>query len=104
MTKICPECKKENDDEAEFCKNCGINLVEHKNYASPPKRRISKTLIISAAVFIIFFAWSFHDFIYLPKYSNTNILSSAMSSVLVGLFFSLPTYVIGYLIRRFTSK
>ena len=26
MSIICPECKKENDDGAEFCKNCGKEI------------------------------------------------------------------------------
>lgn len=59
MSIICPECKKENENGAEFCKNCGINLTEHENISPAPERRISKTLIISAAVFIIFFCMVF---------------------------------------------
>ena len=104
MSIICPECKKENDDGAEFCKNCGINLTERENISPAPERRISKTLIISAAVFILFFAWSFSDFITHPKYSHMNVFSSLMASTFVGLFVFVPTYAIGYMIRRFKSK
>lgn len=26
---LCPKCKTENSDEAEFCTNCGARLVKH---------------------------------------------------------------------------
>ena len=28
MTRICPECQTENDDNREFCRECGVNLVD----------------------------------------------------------------------------
>ena len=36
MTKICPECKTENMDSAEFCQNCGAELPKF-TYNVPPK-------------------------------------------------------------------
>lgn len=104
MSIICPECKKENDDGAEFCKNCGVNLVDVNNESPAPKKRISKTMIITIAVFVIFFAWSFHDFIFLPKYNNLNVFSAALASTFVGLFFSVPTFIIGIIIRKVIGK
>ena len=26
MTKICPQCKMENEDNAKFCRKCGVNM------------------------------------------------------------------------------
>lgn len=36
MTKICPNCKTENIDSAEFCQNCGTELPKF-SYNVPPK-------------------------------------------------------------------
>ncbi|EKQ50789.1 MAG: hypothetical protein B655_2304 [Methanobacterium sp. Maddingley MBC34] len=36
MTKICPNCKTENMDSAEFCQNCGTELPKF-SYNVPPK-------------------------------------------------------------------
>ncbi|MBI4813708.1 MAG: zinc-ribbon domain-containing protein, partial [Methanobacterium sp.] len=36
MTKICPNCKTENIDSADFCQNCGAELPKF-TYNLPPK-------------------------------------------------------------------
>ena len=36
MSKICPNCKFENSDEAEFCQNCG-NKIKRFLSINPPK-------------------------------------------------------------------
>ncbi|MBI5458963.1 zinc-ribbon domain-containing protein [Methanobacterium sp.] len=35
MTKICPNCKTENIDSADFCQNCGAELPKF-TYNVPP--------------------------------------------------------------------
>ena len=104
MTRICSQCQTANDDESEFCKNCGVNLIQVKTDSTAPKRRISKTLIISSAVFVIFFAWSFHDFIFLPKYNYLNIFSAIMASTFIGLIVSVPVFIVGFIIRKIIGK
>ena len=104
MTRICSQCQTANDDESEFCKNCGVNLIQVKTDSTAPKRRISKTLIISTAVFVIFFAWSFHDFIFLPKYNYLNIFSAIMASTFIGLIVSVPVFIVGFIIRKIIGK
>ena len=37
MTKICPKCKTENSDNADFCQNCGTELTSLKGSVNPNK-------------------------------------------------------------------
>lgn len=104
MTKICSECQTVNDDGAEFCKNCGVNLIDIKSESSAVKRRISKTAAITVIVFIVFFAWSFHDFITLPKYGYLGVGQALLSSTFVGIFVSVPVFIVGFIIRKIITK
>jgi rRNA maturation endonuclease Nob1 len=37
MTKVCPNCKIENPDKAEFCQDCGSDLNESTNTVNADK-------------------------------------------------------------------
>lgn len=104
MTKICSECQTVNDDESEFCKKCGVTLTDIKPEPSTQKRRITKTAVISGIVFILLFSWSLYDFLTLPKYSYLGPGTAMFTSTCIGLICAVPTYIVGWLIRRFTSK
>ena len=41
ITKVCPNCEKENLDEAGFCQNCGEKLIESDNV--PQKNKKSRS-------------------------------------------------------------
>ena len=56
--------------------------------------RISKTKVITIIVFIIFFAWSFPDFL------NDGLLSALFTAILVGLIMAIPTFVVGWIIGK----
>lgn len=60
--------------------------------------RISKTKVITIIVFIIFFAWSFPDFL------NNGLLSALFSAILVGLTLAIPTFVVGWIIGKLLNK
>ena len=38
MSKICPDCKTENTDNAGFCQNCGKKLNEITNTKKPEEK------------------------------------------------------------------
>ena len=60
--------------------------------------RISKTKVITIIVFIIFFAWSFPDFL------NDGLLSALITAILVGLIMAIPTFVVGWVIGKLLNK
>ena len=117
MAKLCRECKTLNDDEAEYCKNCGINLTEHNNektglmdnetfqvlfcwkddYTS--EFRLGKTKIAFWIVFFLAFTYDliFNIFIYDVE---LNIILSFFIAILSALIFSVPVFAIGYIIHR----
>lgn len=60
--------------------------------------RISKTKVITIIVFIIFFAWSFPDFL------NDGLLSALFTAILVGLIMAIPTFIVGWIIGKILNK
>lgn len=66
--------------------------------------RISKTKVISILVFIIFFIWPLHDFLFDPRYSYLGIGSAVLAAIFIGLIFSVPTFIIGFIISKIIGK
>lgn len=114
--KICPECGEENLDQAKFCRNCGGSLVE-KPVEKPrivvqnkPKRslaqkifykvdkhtgkvRIAKARSVSIVVFVAIFIMAvIYDMAFDP------IWMVLIVSVIVGLMYAVPVYVIGFIV------
>lgn len=61
MTRICPNCNFENQDDYDFCAKCGTPLIEGvqpKNfivYAAQP--RLNKKALIVSYIITIFLSW-----------------------------------------------
>ncbi|AMD17464.1 hypothetical protein TL18_05180 [Methanobrevibacter sp. YE315] len=117
--KFCRECGCENLDEARFCKNCGfefsslppienkpngdVKVVANQNRDSIISKlfyktdkytgelRFAKAKSISIAVFVIMF------FVEVGiVWSQGSIILILLSSIIFGLIFAVPTYIIGY--------
>ena len=73
------------------------NLI-YKHDDATSTNRISKTKVITIAVFIIFFIWSFPDFL------KNGIFSAILSSILVGLIFAIPTFIVGFIIGKIINS
>ena len=119
--KFCRECGCENLDEAQFCKNCGlefnslsanenkqnneVNVVvnENKNsivtklFYKPDKStgqmRIAKSKSISIAVFVLMFIFGMA-----VNLGQFPFISVFIAAIIVGLIFAIPTFLIGYAI------
>lgn len=50
---FCPNCKAENDQDAEYCQKCGSNLKTGKIRPIPPRRGISNNIILLIVVILI---------------------------------------------------
>ena len=126
MNRICPECQTVNDESETFCKNCGINLVDgHKNELSvkdngivqndwaqrlfywpdktTQKYRLSKSKIISEAVFSIGFIYAL-IFYFVISAGQYNAIISVIASVIIALIFSVPVFAAGFLIHYLLNK
>lgn len=68
------------------------------------KMRISKTKVITILVFIIFFIWPLYDFLFDSKYAYVGIGSGVVSAIIIGLIFSIPTFIVGFIISRILEK
>lgn len=53
MVKYCPKCGAKNDDDGEFCNECGSNMVGNPNKSNDSISISKKTLLIGAVVIII---------------------------------------------------
>ncbi|WP_407381075.1 hypothetical protein [Methanobrevibacter sp.] len=127
MSKICPECQTLNDENESFCKNCGINLVDgHKNELSvndngvvynewaqrlfywpdktTQKYRLSKSKIISEAVFSIGFIYALSFYFSISSAGEYNVIMSVIASVIIALIFSVPVFAICFLIHYLLNK
>jgi len=105
MVKVCPYCRCENQDNFNFCSNCGRPLIpEEKNLGFDYKR-----LIIVSYIITILFSWGglifntlFHNFgflgfigLFLPFYlvqsNNPTIKKHGYIQIaisLIGIFLS----------------
>ena len=127
MTRICPECNTENEDDVTFCRNCGINLLDvnetdlsgygnsgitqnqwaQKLFFWQDRRtleyRLAKSKIISEAVFLIGFIYGmfFYIFIYDVEF---NFILAIIASIILGMIFSLPFFAIGFLIHYLIGR
>jgi uncharacterized membrane protein YvbJ len=112
--KFCPSCGFENIDDAQFCRNCGLKLIEKKNNV-PEKRdasynsiitklffktdkysgdlRIARTKTVTIIVFVatFLFAVSVGD-------GTLTLIEEFIVAVISGLIIAVPTYVIGYIV------
>ena len=121
MTIICPECQTENEENAGFCKKCGVNLgdvplsnsddvTENKlarklfywHDEKTDKYRLAKSKIISEISFLIGFIYGiiFYFVLFEIKYS---FFIAITASIVLGLLLAVPVFVIGFLVHKFLS-
>lgn len=119
--KFCHECGCENIDEAQFCKNCGLEFksvpVSEKNPEKEVKvivnqnsnsivtklfykvdkytgqLRFAKSKSISIIVFVAMFL-----FAVAVNLGQFPLISVFLAAIIVGLIFAVPTFLIGYAI------
>ncbi|WP_405270628.1 zinc-ribbon domain-containing protein [Methanobrevibacter sp.] len=117
--KFCRECGCENLDEAQFCKNCGLEFKSlpvnenkpdnevkvrvNKNQDSIISKlfyktdkytgelRFAKSKSISILVFVAMFLLAM--FVNLGQFP---LISVFLAAIIVGLVFAIPTFLIGY--------
>lgn len=116
---ICPECHRKNEDTRKYCVLCGTDLTEAKRKASQNQKidfndkslstklkvllfyknegygyEIAKTKVITYIVFILML------FFYLLKINEIEFYIGLITI----LVFTIITYVIGLLCRRFLNS
>ncbi len=117
--KFCRECGCENLDEAQFCKNCGlefkslpvnenkhdneVKVVVNKNQDSIISRlfyktdkytgelRFAKSKSISILVFVAMFIFAIS-----VNLGQFPLISVVIVGIIFGLMFAIPTFLIGY--------
>lgn len=77
-----------------------INTLFYKTDVKTGKPRISKTKSITFIVFILFFLVGLYLYFTDPKYINDNKIALFISSIIMGLVFAAPTYIVGWLIGK----
>ena len=121
MTRICPECQTENDDNREFCRECGVNLVDVASSESDDasenkwalklfywkdektnKYRIKKKKIISEIVFLL---WIIYFTIFYLFMSNVKygVFPVVAATLVLSFVLTLPVLAVGFLIHKFLN-
>ena len=122
--KFCPECGCENIDEAQFCRNCGLefNVEIEKKSQKPPKANnsidasgLSSNPVISnlflkedkytgelrigkaKTISIAIFILMFL-FAMTVGVEGASLFALILTAIIFGLIFAVPTFVIGYVI------
>lgn len=106
---VCSYCGHDLKKEDKFCSNCGekINLVKKNSlknelfYCNDEKQgyRLSKTKIISLCVFMVSGILAVNSFL-IGTAGNIDLLFAVLIFIVVGLIFSVPTLIIGTMIKK----
>ena len=84
-----------------------MTLIETLFYKTDEKTnqmRISKTKVITDIVFLLFFIFSINTYLTTPGNENTSMIILFFSSILVGLVFAIPTFIVGWLISKLLNR
>ena len=116
MVKLCQECNTLNEDGAEYCKNCGINLVPVKDEQTGLMDnemfqfllcwkdeisgfRLAKTKIAFWIVFLIFFTYLMYFYLVISA-GEYDIFVSILAGIIVALIFSVPVFAIAFIFHK----
>ena len=116
MVKLCQECNTLNDDGAEYCKNCGINLVPVKDEQTGLMGnelfqfllcwkdeisgfRFAKTKIAFWIVFLIFFTYLMYFYLVISA-GEYDIFISILAGIIVALIFSVPVFAVAFIFHK----
>lgn len=120
--KYCPDCGCENIDDAQFCRNCGLQFTAevqktskkevkvnqtpsgiaenpiisnlfYKEDRNTGEVRIAKAKTISIGVFVLMFIFSMSVGV-----EGASIFVLFLTSIIFALIFAIPTYVVGFII------
>ncbi|MBE6486674.1 MAG: hypothetical protein E7Z85_07545 [Methanosphaera stadtmanae] len=80
-----------------------LNALFYKRDNETGQLRLSKTKVITSLVFIIFFLFAVNLYFNSPEFVNEDKMSLFVASIIFGLFFAVPAYIIGWLISKFLS-
>lgn len=77
-----------------------IETLFYKSDEETNQKRISKTKIISSIVFILIFVYSMT----IPSPTDTGIFILLTTSIIMGLIFAIPTFIVGWLIGKLLNR
>lgn len=81
-----------------------MKTLFYKTDESTNQLRLSKTKVISSIVFIIFFGLSLVFYLTSPDFKDTNILSLLIASIVFGLIFAVPTFIVGWILGKLLNR
>lgn len=81
-----------------------LNTLFYKIDNETGQIRLSKTKVITWIVFIIFFIIAINLYYTSPQFANDDKILLLLSSIVFGLVFAVPTFVIGWLISKFMYR
>ena len=81
-----------------------LKILFYKTDNNTGQQRLSKTKIITCIVFIIFFIFAINLYLTDSQFVNVDKFIIFFSAIVVGLFFAVPVYIIGWLITRFLYR
>lgn len=81
-----------------------LNTLFYKIDNETGQIRLSKTKVITWIVFIIFFIIAINLYYTSPQFTKDDKILLFLSSIVFGLVFAVPTFVIGWLISKFIYR
>ena len=118
MTKICPQCKMENEDNAKFCRKCGVSMegvdsVSSDNIAEnkwvlklfywhnrwTQESRPAKSKIISEIVYLLVFVYGI-NYYFIVCGMEYGLVISIIATFILPLVFALPVFAVGFLAHK----
>lgn len=119
--KFCSKCGCENIDEAQFCRNCGLEFngqvikknteiiknqdsslitkLFYKTDKYSGKLRIARSKTISIIVFIALFLFGM-----IEGAPGLSFIELLIAAVIFGLLGAVPTFIIGYVVGRIVDR
>ena len=81
-----------------------IDSLFYKTDENTGRRRVSKTKLITCIVFLFFFVFALYVYIDDPGLYEGGTVIMLIASVLIGLIFAVPTFVVGWLIGKLLNR
>lgn len=81
-----------------------IETLFYKSDDNTNQMRLSKTKVISSIVFILFFIFSINMYLTTSPYKDSSIIVILITSILFGLIFAIPTFIVGWLINKLLNR
>lgn len=106
---ICSNCGKANENDSNFCKNCGDNLkptetdpnhtIFDSSYQSLPKSNIDLGyMVVSILILVNVFMWFFWSFIFGGELSENKMLYKTIK--VLSTFLSIAQFVVMFIFAK----